>query len=45
MQIEKEIKIINFKLNSWKKNSKISLALNEFRKLLKQFILNKKNKT
>ena len=44
MQIEKEIKEITFKLNSLKKNNKISLALNEFRKLLKQFILNKKIK-
>tara|TARA_Y100000591_G_scaffold302810_1_gene298200 strand:- start:5546 stop:6679 length:1134 start_codon:yes stop_codon:yes gene_type:complete len=44
-QIEREIKKINFKLSKLKKNNKISLALNEFGKLLKQFILNKKIKS
>lgn len=45
IQIEREIKKINFKLSKLKKNNKISLALNEFGKLLKQFILNKKIKS
>ena len=45
IEIEREIKIINNKLNNLKKNSKISFALNEFRRLLKRFIIDKKINT
>lgn len=42
--LEREIKKISFKLNKLNKNNKIVLALNEFGKILRNFIIDKKIK-
>ena len=44
IKLERELKQVDLKLNNIKKNNKISLALNEFRKILTKFILNQKIK-
>ncbi len=40
--LKREIKEISYKLNNLNKHNKISLALNEFRKILENFLKNKK---